>query len=283
MEMNVTASHKVFGGELQFCSHASAQNQCEMQYAVFVPPQHDAKAQSTPYLLFLSGLTCTAENFATKAAAFKKAAELGLAIVLPDTSPRGDDVANDDAYDLGQGAGFYIDATEQPWSPHFNMESYLMKELVPQVESSFGLSADKKAISGHSMGGHGALTLYYKYPDAFASCSAFAPIVAPTQVPWGKKAFAAYLGADESVWRAHDACLLVRNATESQRNQEILIDQGLADNFLEEQLKPELFAQACKSAGQKLTLRQHEGYDHSYYFIQSFIEDHLVFHAERLG
>jgi len=281
--LETTSNHKTFGGEVRYCTHASAANKCTMSFAVFLPPERESKPSvKTPYLLFLSGLTCTADNFATKAGAFAKAAELGLAIVIPDTSPRGDDVPNDDAYDLGQGAGFYLNATQAPWAEHFQMESYLLNELLPLVEAEYGLSSNKRSIAGHSMGGHGALTLHYRHPGAFASCSAFAPIVAPTQVPWGKKVFSAYLGENQKAWRAHDACELVANAAPHQLEKPILIDQGLADNFLEEQLKPELFETACQNAGQKLILRRHEGYDHSYFFIQSFINDHLEFHANKI-
>lgn len=268
---------------LHYVSHTSDHNKCEMQFAVFLPPSHQNGAMQTPYLLFLSGLTCTTENFATKAGAFKKAAELGLAIVLPDTSPRGDEVADDPNYDLGQGAGFYINSTQEPWAKHYQMEDYLMKELLPLAENEFGLSPKKRAISGHSMGGHGALTLFFKYPDIFTSCSAFAPIVAPSQVPWGQKAFSAYLGDDQTEWKKHDASELVKHAPEHLKDKTILIDQGLADNFLDEQLQPDIFEDACSKAGQKLTLRQQEDYDHSYYFIQSFIDDHLTFHSESMS
>lgn len=250
-----------------------------MKFSVFLPPNASG---NTPYLVFLSGLTCTEDNFTTKANAYQKAAELGIAILAPDTSPRGEDVANDDAYDLGQGAGFYLNATQEPWAKHFRMESYIMRELLPLVENEFSLNSKACAITGHSMGGHGALTLYFKYPEKFKSVSAFSPIVAPSQVPWGHKAFTAYLGSDEETWKNHDACHLVSIAPSASSNAPILIDQGTADNFLEEQLKPHLFEQACKAAGQKLTLRMQNGYDHSYFFIQSFIDDHLDWHAKYL-
>lgn len=245
-----------------------------MKFSLFLPP---AATEKIPYVVFLSGLTCTEDNFTTKANAYRKAAELGIAVLAPDTSPRGENVADDEAYDLGQGAGFYLDATEAPWVKNFHMESYLVKELLPLAEDGFGLDARRKAVTGHSMGGHGALTLYFRHPSLFLSCSAFAPIVAPSQVPWGQKALTAYLGDDPAKWAEHDATELVaKAATET----EILIDQGLADPFLEEQLKPELFKAACAKAGQKLTLRRQAGYDHSYFFIQSFIDDHLEFHAK---
>lgn len=276
------SSQLVHGGTVNFYTHKSHVNACEMSFAVFLPPSYSKSAAKNPWLLFLSGLTCTEENFVTKSAAFKKAAELGVALLIPDTSPRGDDVADDDAYDLGQGAGFYIDATQPPWSTHFNMESYIMRELIPLTERHFGLTQNHLGISGHSMGGHGALTLYYKYPHAFVSCSALAPIVAPSRVPWGEKAFKAYLGEHNNNWQKHDACELVKHANETTYSQEILIDQGLNDSFLTEQLKPELFEKACHEVGQKLQLRMHEGYDHSYYFIQTFIDEHLNFHHKKL-
>lgn len=281
-DITVRQAHRCFGGELSYCSHISRHNQCEMQFAIFAPPSQADKKGPTPYLTFLSGLTCSEENFTTKAGAFKKAAELGLALLIPDTSPRGEAVADDDAYDLGQGAGFYLNATQEPWASHFQMEAYIIRELLPQAESYFNLNPNQKSITGHSMGGHGALTLYYKYPDIFTSCSAFAPIVAPCEVPWGQKAFSHYLGDDHTQWEKHDACELVAHAPKEQRERTILIDQGLADQFLESQLKPELFKDACHHAGQSLTLRQHEGYDHSYFFIQSFIDDHLNFHHQHL-
>lgn len=281
MNATIKTSVKIFGGVLHRCNHTSQKNKCPMDFSVFLPPQHNQTSLS-PYLVFLSGLTCTDENFVTKAGVFRKAAEIGLALLVPDTSPRGENVADDKAYDLGQGAGFYLDATEHPWAQNYQMESYLMQELLPLAETQFGLAYDKKSISGHSMGGHGALTLYYKYPNTFQSCSAFSPIVAPTQVPWGKKVFTAYLGHNEAEWIKHDACELVRNASSAQHSCEILIDQGLADNFLCEQLKPELFESACEKAGQQVLLRRHEGYDHSYFFIQTYIDDHIIFHAKKL-
>ena len=209
------------------------------------------------------------------------AAALGLAIIAPDTSPRGDDVPDDaDSYDFGKGAGFCINAIQMPWAKHYKMEDYIAKELYALVSEHFPIDADRQSITGHSMGGHGALTLYFKYPEQYKSASAFSPIVAPTQVPWGHKAFSRYLGDDKALWEKHDASLLVSKAEDAASNAEILIDQGLGDQFLEEQLKPEIFEVACAEAGQKLTLRRHEGYDHSYYFIQSFIDDHLRHHAK---
>ncbi|MGE4314018.1 MAG: S-formylglutathione hydrolase [Pseudobdellovibrionaceae bacterium] len=279
--MKLEKSHLVHGGQLGYYLHDSAETKTEMRFTLFLPPvlKGDAKL---PYVIFLSGLTCTADNFTTKAGAYKKAAELGLAVLAPDTTPRGDDVPNVDSYDFGQGAGFYLDAREEPWAKNFRMESYLIKELIPQIEAAFPLDAARKSIMGHSMGGHGALTLYFRHKGLFQTVSAFSPIVAPSLVPWGQKAFAGYLGADQTAWAEHDACQLVRADQDAATNPEILIDQGLADDFLEEQLKPELFEEACKDAGQALKLRRHAGYDHSYFFISSFMDDHLDFHAEGL-
>ncbi len=278
--MKLEKQHRCHGGALGYYSHDSAETKTPMRFTMFTPPENK---KTGAYVIFLSGLTCTEDNFTTKADAYQKAAALGLSVLAPDTSPRGDDVPNDDAYDLGQGAGFYLDATQEPWAENFRMESYLMKELLPQCETHFGLNPQKKAITGHSMGGHGALTLYFKYPDQFGSCSAFSPIVAPAQVPWGHKAFTAYLGDNQESWLSHDATHLVQQAASAGENAGILIDQGLNDDFLKEQLRPELFEEACKKAGQKLTLRRHEGYDHSYFFIQSFMDDHLEWHAGNLA
>ncbi|MGH1456427.1 MAG: S-formylglutathione hydrolase [Alphaproteobacteria bacterium] len=277
--MKLEKSHVCHGGTLGYYSHDSGETKTQMKFTVFLPPNASGK---TPYMVFLSGLTCTEDNFTTKAGAYQKAAELGIAILAPDTSPRGDDVANDEAYDLGQGAGFYLNATQEPWTKNFRMESYIMDELLPLVETELSLDGKACAITGHSMGGHGALTLYFKYPEKFKSCSAFSPIVAPVQVPWGHKAFTAYLGEDQAEWKNHDACHLVSSAKNPSSNAFILIDQGTADSFLEDQLKPHLFEQACKTAGQPLTLRMQKGYDHSYFFIQSFIDDHIKFHEKYL-
>lgn len=279
--MKTVSSVKSFGGVQSVYSHASNVCQCDMQFAVFAPPQEKHGNGPLPVLYWLSGLTCTEENFITKAGAQRIAAELGLVIVAPDTSPRGTSVPDDPegAYDFGLGAGFYLDATEAPWSQHYKMYAYITEELPALVEEEFPVDPARTGIFGHSMGGHGALTIHLKNPDKFKTCSAFSPIVAPTQAPWGQKAFSNYLGKDEPGWAKYDATELVQQNPSSA---EILIDQGAADNFLEEQLKPELFAAACQSAGQKLTLRMQDGYDHSYYFIASFIEDHLRWHAARL-
>jgi S-formylglutathione hydrolase len=248
-----------------------------MRFSVFTP----SGAGPFPYVIWLSGLTCTEDNFTTKAGAYGPAAQHHVAVVAPDTSPRGEGVADDPAYDLGQGAGFYVDATQAPWAAHFKMESYVTRDLIAAVESAFPL-APRRSIFGHSMGGHGALTLAMKHPQLFRSVSAFAPISSPTRCPWGEKAFAAYLGSDRAAWRAHDAALLME-AGMARAFDDILVDQGLADQFLEAQLKPELLEAAAGAAGQRLTLRRQEGYDHSYFFMTTFIADHIAFHAKRLA
>ncbi len=275
--METTASHRTHGGTLSFIKHASAATGTSMSASVFVP---DGEGPF-PVLYWLSGLTCTANNFTEKAGAYAAATQHGLIIVAPDTSPRGEGVADDEAYDLGQGAGFYIDATQAPWKAHFRMESYITQDLIALIEAHFTAAPNRRGISGHSMGGHGALTLAMKYPHLFKSVSAFAPIVSPTRCPWGQKAFTAYLGPKHEAWEAHDACLLVA-AGAAKPFDDILIDQGLSDSFLHTQLMPELLEKAAEMIGQALTVRYQAGYDHSYYFIQSFIADHIAFHAERL-
>lgn len=248
-----------------------------MRFAIYLPPQ-TANGEKVPVLYWLSGLTCTDENFMHKAGAARIASELGIAIVVPDTSPRGIDVANDESYDLGQGAGFYVNATEPPWNRHYQMYDYVLHELPQLIEATFPVSA-RRSISGHSMGGHGALVLALRNPTRFHSVSAFSPINNPINSPWGQKAFTAYLGKDTSKWANYDASLLMRESTSSVP---ALVDQGEADEFLEEQLKPETLEAAAKASGYPLKLNRHEGYDHSYYFIASFIEDHLRFHAQHL-
>jgi S-formylglutathione hydrolase len=272
-------SHRVAGGDLRYCRHASEATATPMTFSVFTP---DGPGPF-PVLIWLSGLTCTEDNFTTKAGAYPAAAEAGLMIVAPDTSPRGKDVADDPAYDLGQGAGFYVDATQSPWAPHFQMETYIVRDLVELVRQEYPADPVKLGISGHSMGGHGALTLALRHPELFRSVSAFAPIASPMNCPWGEKAFTAYLGPDRETWRGHDACELVRNGVTRGYFDDILVDQGLADPFLAEQLKPELLEQACREAGQKLTLRLQPGYDHSYFFMASFIAQHIDWHARRLA
>lgn len=275
--MDRISTWKNFGGTLAVYDHESTVCGVAMRFAVFTPPQ--ATEGPVPVLWYLSGLTCTWANVMEKGGLQRTASELGLMIVAPDTSPRGENVPDDPEYDLGQGAGFYLTATEAPWSTHFKMDRYLLEELAPLIAAEFPADMERQGIMGHSMGGHGALTLHLKHPERFRSVSAFSPIVAPSQVPWGEKAFSAYLGSDRSRWAAYDATLLVRRRPSKAP---ILIDQGDADGFLDRQLKPEIFAAACEAAGQPLTLRMQAGYDHSYYFIASFVEDHLRHHAQQL-
>ncbi len=281
MSSECLSTVRCFGGEQHRFQHRSSALNCDMIYAVYLPPQ--AAERSVPVVYYLSGLTCTDENFVTKAGAQRAAAELGVAIVAPDTSPRGDGVPDDPegSYDMGLGAGFYLNATQAPWSDHYQMYDYVVAEL-PQVvaEACPQVDISRAAITGHSMGGHGALTIGLKNPGQYTSFSAFSPIVAPTQCPWGKKAFTHYLGSDESTWADYDTCALLRQATEQRP---ILIDQGTADNFLEEQLKTHLVEEASEAARYPIEVRMQEGYDHSYYFIASFIESHLAFHAQYLG
>lgn len=276
MSLDTRARHRVHGGELSYIQHSSVATNTPMRFSVFTPPG----AGPFPYLIWLSGLTCTEDNFTTKAGAYAAAAQLGLAIVAPDTSPRGESVADDAAYDLGQGAGFYVDATQAPWAAHFSMETYVTRDLITAVEAAFPL-LPKRSIFGHSMGGHGALTLAFRHPDLFGSVSAFAPISSPTRCPWGERAFTAYLGVDRQEWISHDAALLMLEGKGAPFD-DILIDQGTADQFLEVQLRPDLLESAAREARQKLTLRRQEGYDHSYFFIASFMADHVRWHRERL-
>jgi S-formylglutathione hydrolase len=276
--VEITATHRVHGGVLRYCRHDSSNVGGPMKFSIFLPPGEGP----FPVLIWLSGLTCTEDNFTTKAGAYTDAAAAGLAIVAPDTSPRGEGVANDDAYDLGQGAGFYVNAEQEPWAAHFQMETYVAKELVALLGEAFPVDLSRIGISGHSMGGHGALTLALRHPQTFRSVSALAPIVAPSQVPWGRKAFTAYLGTDEAAWTVHDATALMTSDAAHGVFDDILIDQGTADQFLEGQLKPQLFVEACRQAGQKVTLRMQPGYDHSYFFISTFIGDHIAWHAARL-
>ena len=274
--MNLIEQHLCYGGTLSVYEHQSTALNCAMKFSIFLPKE--AKTDHVPFITFLSGLTCTHDNFTTKAGAYGVAAELGMAIVAPDTSPRGDDIPDDDNYDFGKGAGFYLDATEAPWSKNYRMETYITEELNTLVCNEFPLDSQRQGITGHSMGGHGALTLHLKHPELYKSASAFAPIVAPSQVPWGEKAFTGYLGNNKDDWKRHDACALMTAAGNREDYPMIHIDQGTADNFLTEQLRPELFEDACKQAGQSLKLRFQDGYDHSYYFIQSFIGDHIRHH-----
>ncbi len=278
MTLETLSTNKSFGGVQGVYRHASAETGTDMTFAVFVPPH--AEGAKLPVLWYLSGLTCTHANVMEKGEYRRACAELGLIFIAPDTSPRGDGVADDEGYDFGKGAGFYVDATEAPWSGHFRMESYITRELPALIADHFPADMKRQGITGHSMGGHGALTLALKNPDRYKSVSAFAPIVAPARVPWGEKALTGYLGSDRSIWRRYDATALIEDGA---CVPELLVDQGTADNFLDEQLRPQLLAEACDRAGIPLTLRMQEGYDHSYYFISTFMEDHLRWHAERLG
>jgi S-formylglutathione hydrolase len=270
--------HACFSGTQGLYSHISETCHSSMNFAVYLPPQ--AQSQSVPVLYFLAGLTCTEENFTAKAGAQRLAAELGLILVAPDTSPRNIGIPGEDAdWDFGTGAGFYVDATVEPWHQHYRMYSYITEELPALVAEHFPVRSDRQGICGHSMGGHGALVCALRNPDRYQSVSAFAPIAAPIRSPWGQKAFSNYLGADVDTWKAYDASELILT---SDWSSPILIDQGMADTFLGNQLMPEVFEQACAKAGKPLTLRMHPGYDHSYYFIATFIEDHLRHHASVL-
>jgi len=265
-----------FNGWQDVYRHRSDVLGCDMTVGVYLPPQ--AAHGPCPVLYWLSGLTCNEQNFITKAGAQRYAAEHGIILVVPDTSPRGDGVANDDAYDLGQGAGFYVNATQQPWATHYRMHDYVVDELPALVEADFPATG-ARAISGHSMGGHGALVIALRNPGRYRSVSAFSPIVAPSQVPWGEKAFSAYLGDDREAWKQYDAVELVKSAREKLP---LLVDQGDADEFLDGQLRPQLLQAACEAAGHPLTLRLRPGYDHSYYFIASFIGEHIGHHARAM-
>ncbi|MBW4456852.1 MAG: S-formylglutathione hydrolase [Nostoc indistinguendum CM1-VF10] len=273
--LNLISECKSFGGKLGFYSHSSSTCNGEMRFAVYQPPQ--ATQKPVPILYFLSGLSSTEENFMVKAGVQRFAAEYGLILVAPDTSPRNSGiVGEDDDWDFGTGAGFYVDATEEPWRKNYQMYSYVVQELPALITANFPTLPDKQGIFGHSMGGHGALVCAMKNPELYKSVSAFAPITAPMRCPWGQKAFSGYLGSNQETWRAYDASELVK---EVGYHSPILIDQGTADKFLAEQLLPEVFEQACVNVNQPLNLRYQEGYDHSYYFIASFIEDHIRHHA----
>jgi len=277
--MERVSTNKIFGGSQEVWTHASKACDCDMTFGVYLPPQ--AADGKVPALYWLSGLTCTHENFTTKAGAQRVAAELGVALIMPDTSPRGVNLpGEEDSYDFGSGAGFYLNATHSPWGTHYNMYDYVVEELPALLSQHVPVNGDRVSISGHSMGGHGALTIALKNADRYRSVSAFSPIVAPMQCPWGQKALFGYVDGGEEAWREYDATELVQ---QQQFPGEILIDQGTADEFLEEQLKPELFEQACAAVGQQVSLRMQDGYDHSYYFVASFIEEHLRFHAQALA
>ena len=274
--MKTISENRTFGGVQGVYSHMSDSCGCDMTFGLFLP--EEAEREPVPVVWYLSGLTCTHENAMVKSGAQKWAAEAGVALVFPDTSPRGKGVANDDAYDLGQGAGFYVNATEAPWAPHFRMWDYVTEDLPRVLFNAFPVSEDRQAITGHSMGGHGALTIAMSFPGRFRSVSAFAPIANPTQSDWGRKQFTAYLGPDEAKWAAHDATLLMRKRG---FDGPILIDQGGADQFLD-LLKPEALAEAMAARRQGGTFRMQKGYDHSYFFVASFIEDHMAFHMRAL-
>lgn len=276
--LKLIEEHRLFGGRQQRYSHYSSALKCDMTLSIYLPPQAE-KNTPLPLLYWLSGLTCNDENFTIKSGAQRVAAELGLILVIPDTSPRGENVANDADYDLGQGAGFYLNATQAPWAEHFQMGNYISRELPALLAVNFNLNG-KQSISGHSMGGHGALIQALSQPGKYSSVSAFAPIVNPSQVPWGAKAFSNYLGDDQTLWQQYDSCYLL---SQSEHPLPVLIDQGSADTFLNQQLQPEKFAEIAQAKNWPIEIRIQEGYDHSYYFIASFIEDHLLFHAKHLG
>jgi S-formylglutathione hydrolase len=280
--LELISEHGCFGGRQRFYRHASREIGLPMRFSVYLPPQA-VQGESCPAVFYLAGLTCTEETFMIKAGAQRVAAREGLILIAPDTSPRGANIPGEsDSWDLGVGAGFYLDATAQPWAKHYRMESYLTRELRELAVNLLSLEAQRIGIMGHSMGGHGALTLALRNPGMFRSVSAFAPIAAPAQAPWGHKAFRAYLGEDQKQWLQHDASALMRAQQTVPYAAGILIDQGLDDQFLASQLHPHLFEEACRSIGQPLHLRRHAGYDHGYYFISSFIEEHLLHHKAQL-
>lgn len=279
MSLDLISENRSFGGWHKQFTHSSDVLNCKMRFAIYLPPQAD-ETHNVPVLYWLSGLTCTDENFMQKAGAHRIAAELGIAIIAPDTSPRGDGVPDDPeaSYDFGLGAGFYVNATEQPWKQHYQMYDYVLHELPALIEDNFPVSS-QRAISGHSMGGHGALTIALRNPERYLSVSAFSPICHPMDCPWGKKAFSGYLGSDQKAWEAYDATVLIQKA---EKHLPMLVDQGDSDQFLFDQLKPQMLIDAAQTKGYPLTVRIQEGYDHSYYFISSFIEEHLRFHSRFL-
>lgn len=285
--MELKSAHACFGGAQRFYQHDSREIGLPMKFSVYLPPKAlmGKEGEKVPAVLYLAGLTCTEETFMTKAGAQRLAAELNIALIAPDTSPRGANVPGEaDSWDFGVGAGFYLDAQQAPWERNWRMESYLIDELLPLIARHLPIDTQRLGIFGHSMGGHGALTLALRHPGVFKSLSAFAPIVNPVNCPWGQKAFAGYLGDNQAAWAQHDATRLMQSQGKPPYPAGILIDQGLADKFLhEKQLLPEALEAACAALGQPLTLRRHAGYDHGYYFIQSFIDDHLRHHAQQLG
>ncbi|MCC2652851.1 MAG: S-formylglutathione hydrolase [Microvirga sp.] len=280
LSFETVSQSRCFNGTQFVYRHMSQETGTPMRLAVFVPPQ--AKDAKVPVVWFLSGLTCTEENFTVKAGAQRVASELGLMLIAPDTSPRGEGVPDDaqGAYDFGLGAGFYVDALQEPWAKHYRMRSYIERELPELIAENLPADMSRQGITGHSMGGHGALTIALRNPRRFKAVSAFAPIASPMNCPWGEKALSGYIGPDRSTWRDYDACALIEGGA---RLPDLLVDQGTADSFLDSQLKPQLLEEACAKAGQPLTLRRQEGYDHSYFFIATFIEDHLRWHAQRLS
>ena len=282
--LKLNAAHACFGGAQRFYEHFSCEIGLAMKFSVYLPPKA-VEGEKVPALLYLAGLTCTEETFMVKAAAQRLAAELNVALISCDTSPRGANLPGEsDSWDFGVGAGFYLDATAKPWALHWRMESYVLNDLLPLLGAKLPIDLQRLGIFGHSMGGHGALTLALRHPGVFRSVSAFAPIANPVHCAWGQKAFAGYLGDNQAEWAQHDASALMAAQKQAPYPAGILVDQGLADKFLlEKQLLPEAFEAACAQAGQPLTLRRHAGYDHGYYFIQTFIEDHLRFHAPQLG
>ncbi|MDB3990515.1 S-formylglutathione hydrolase [Gammaproteobacteria bacterium] len=275
--MEKVSSNRSFKGVHEVWSHDSVAASCKMTFSIYLPDNPEGQKQKT--LIWLSGLTCTEENFRVKSGVQSFASEHNMIIVSPDTSPRGDDVPDDPNYDFAQGAGFYLDATEKPWSKNYNMYSYIVDELVEIIKDHFPVDANRLGISGHSMGGHGALTIAIKNPDIFKSVSAFSPICNPTKIPWGEKAFTKYLGKDENIWNDYDACSLIKSRG---FQSDILIDQGEEDEFLADQLKPESFVQACEEKNVEVSLRMQPGFDHSYFFIATFIQDHIDWHSQRL-
>lgn len=278
-DIEIVKSHRVAGGTVRYCRHQSTSTGTPMSFSVFTPDG----AGPFPVLIWLSGLTCTEDNFTTKSGAYGPASDARMMVVAPDTSPRGPGVADDPAYDIGQGAGFYVDATQAPWSPHFQMESYVVRDLLAVIRDRLPADMARVGLSGHSMGGHGALTLALRRPDIFRSVSALAPIASPTRCPWGEKALRAYLGSDQSAWRSHDATRLIEDGAAKGRFADIRVDIGTADPFLADQLKPDLLETACAKAGQPLSLFRRDGYDHSYFFIASFIADHIAWHKDQLS
>ncbi len=280
--LEIVSEHACFGGVQRFYKHESSAIGLPMRFSVFLPA-HAVAGERVPALIYLAGLTCNEETFMTKAGAQRRAAELGLALIAPDTGPRGAGIASEsDAWDFGLAASFYLDASREPWSKHYRMETYLTREFMSVIGQHLPVDTNRLGLFGHSMGGHGALTLALRHSGVFKSLSALAPICAPTQCPWGQKAFSGYLGLEMNMWRRHDATELMKSQGNAPYPDGILIDQGLADKFLDEQLLPHLFEAACQSVGQPLTLRRHAGYDHGYYFISTFINDHLDHHAQIL-